>query len=238
MPAGRGAVVKNQKFEMLDDPELPRVLSGVTLQNCWIFACHYGMTAKTPAERRHIRNIDIVGCKATNNSWIGPVIVEDVEINGFQTGGLCIAWGAAFRHVRIRGRCGRFMLAFLSEAANSPEKIRWFGEANKRVYEETDWALDISEGEFEEFDIRNVPAGLVRRDPETQVVVRRDRAQLTQEVWRKLDLSGTPWAIALSNMLEWGREDTVLVAPKRKRDFARWLAGLRLLQKEGVAESD
>jgi hypothetical protein len=39
-------------------------------------------------------------------------------------------------------------------------------------------------------------------------------------------------------MLQWGLKDRVLVAPKRRKDFSRWQAGLRLLQREGIAEPD
>jgi hypothetical protein len=238
MRTERELLIDSQKFKMLGDPELPRQLSGATVRDCWFFACDYGMTAKVPSERRWIRDVQIVRSKATNNSSLGPIVVEDVDVDGLLTGGVCIAWGAAFRHVRIRGRCGKFMLSFIPPTSRSVDEIRQFELDNQRIYEGTDWALDISEGEFEELDIRNVPADLVRRDPETQIVVRRGRVEAMQQVWRKLDLSGTPWETSLTNMLAWGMADKVLVAPKRRSDFQLWLSGLRLLQKEGVAESD
>jgi hypothetical protein len=231
-------IVGDQRFEMLGDRELPRVLSDATLERCWFFACHYGMTATSPGDRRRIKNVEINACKATNNSWLGPVLVEDVTINGLQTRGLCIAWGAVFRHVRIRGRCGRFMLTSPPTTSTPPIVVRQFERDNEAFYEGTDWALDISKGEFEELDIRSVPADLIRRDPETQVVVRIAKVEATQHVWRCLELSGTPWGLALSNMLQWRLESTVLVAPKRRKDVAHWVAGLRLLQKEGIADID
>jgi hypothetical protein len=231
--------VKNQKFELLSDLELPRALADTTIEACWFWACHYGDTAKAPLERRRITNLRLVGCKSTNNAGLGPVLVEDVEVDGLSTSGLCIAWGAAFRHVQIRGKCGRFMLSPLPSATPQAEKrSRRFEADNARFYRTTDWALDIADGEFEELDVRNVPASLVRRDQETQVVVKLGRVESTQEVWQRLDLSGTPWALALSNMLRWRSQDRVLVAPKRSREFPRQLAGLRLLRKEGVAESE
>ena len=85
--------------------------------------------------------------------------------------------------------------------------------------------MDISQGEFEEFELRGVPARLVRRDPETQVIVRLEKVQAMQKIWRDLDLAGTPWPIAFQNMSQWGLEDTVLVAPNAGRILvAGWLA--------------
>jgi len=230
--------IEGQKFEGLNDLKLPPVLEDAVLRKCWFVACCYGMGAKSPAERRLIRNVQLIDCKATNNSWLGTSIVEDVEIQGLGTGGVCFAWGAAFKHVRIRGRCGTFVLSHLPTATHSPEKRHQFEQANKEFYRDVDWALDISEGEFAELDIRSVPSDLIRRDPETQVIVRLEKAKAMQDVWRNLDLAGTPWAIAIDNMLMWGLKDTVLVAAKRRKAFPLWLAGLRRLQEAGVAEPD
>ncbi len=128
------------------------------------------------------------------------------------------------------------MLSSLSPASRGQDVVDAFERDNARIYADTDWALDISAAEFEEFDIRNVPADLIRRDSETQVIVRRERVAETEKIWRNLDLAGTPWALGLTNMLAQGLRDKLLVAPKRRKDFDRWLSGLRLLQREGIAE--
>lgn len=235
----RRFIVENEKFEGRgDDAALPLKFSDMTVRSCTFFACQFGMTAKLPSDRKSIAHVDLIACTAKNNSWLGPVTVEDVGIDSLRTGGLCITWGTAFRHVTFKGRCGKFLLNLLPSGGSSPERLAAFAAANLEFYRATDWALDISKGEFEEMDIRTVPADLIRRDPDTQVVVRRSRVEETQSVWRKLDLSGTPWAISLATMLQLGLNDKVLVAAKRRPDFARWLAGLRLLQREGVAETD
>jgi hypothetical protein len=224
--------LRKQTFEMLSDLELPRVLSHATLRDCTFMACDFGSTASTVAARRTIREVTLINCKATNNTSLGPAIIEDVDVEALKTSGLCIAWGAVYKHVRLRGSCGNLLLTQPSPG----ERERVFLPANAEFYRHVDWALDIAEGEFEELDIRGVPARLIRRDPQTQVVVRRERVLSTQAVWSKLDLAGTPWPMSLTNMLAWGLEDKVLVAPKRKKTFPVWLAGLRLLQDAGVAE--
>jgi hypothetical protein len=108
--------------------------------------------------------------------------------------------------------------------------------ANAAYYAKVDWALDISEAEFEEGEIQGVPAGLVRRDPATQVVVRRSKALEGQ--WRQVDLGRTHWATAIEFLLERGDEDVVLVAPKRHRNFHALREGLMALRDSGVAEPD
>jgi hypothetical protein len=231
-------MIEGLEFEGQRDRTLPKTLDNVILNRCSFVACVYGATAKTPAERRLIKNVTLVDCKAAANCSLGPVILEDVDITNFATGGVCIAWGAAYKHVRLRGQCGQLMLSFLPTPVHSNEKIQQFRDADAKFYAEVDWALDISQAECHELDIRCVPARLIRRDQETQVVVRREKVAATEGIWRCLDLSGTPWLASLENMLQWGLADKVLVAPKRSKAFRRWLDGLRLLQSAGVAEAD
>jgi hypothetical protein len=233
-------MIERKTFERLRDRELPRLLWDATLEECRFVACVFGATAKRPSERRFLRNTTIRNCWAASNCSLGPIVVEDVEVHGLATGGVCIAWGAVYRHVRLSGRCGRLMLTALPSPSpsHSQEKIRLFQEADASFYKNTDWALDISEVDCEELDIRWVPSRLIRRDPDTQIVVRRERLEVMKQTWRNLDLSGTPWANALENILQWRMEDKVLVAPKLAKDFQRWCDGLRLLREAGIAEAD
>jgi hypothetical protein len=116
------------------------------------------------------------------------------------------------------------------------EQQRAFDTANAAYYAQVDWALDITEAEFEEGEIQGVPAALVRRDPATQVVVKRSRA--LQGGWRQLDLERTHWATAIEFLLERGDQDVVLVAPKRHHNFPALRDGLQALRDRGVAEPD
>jgi len=109
-----------------------------------------------------------------------------------------------------------------------------FDASAEKFWQSVDWALDIREAQFIECDIRGIPARLIRRDEETQVIVRREKA--AEGEWRRLALSDTQWPTALQFMLDSGDPDTVLVASKRDRAFKRELAGLRLLRDAGIAE--
>jgi hypothetical protein len=118
----------------------------------------------------------------------------------------------------------------------SPEEQEAFNAANAEFYSSVDWALDISEAEFVECDIRGIPAHLIRRDPETQVVIKREKA-LTGE-WRTLDLSETYWPAYIEGFLEDGEDDVVLAAPIQDPKFRVLLEGLQRLRDGGIAEPD
>jgi hypothetical protein len=109
-----------------------------------------------------------------------------------------------------------------------------FDEANANYYANVDWALDISEARFEEGEIQRVPAKLIMRDPETQIIITREKA--LKGVWKQLDLSKTHWATSIEFFLERGDEDVVLVAPKRHPKYPQLLDGLKMLRDAGVAE--
>jgi hypothetical protein len=146
-------------------------------------------------------------------------------------------WAAAFRHVQFRGDIGRVMMrARVGPWPLNPAEQRLFDEANESFYANTDWALDISEARFEECDVRAVPATLIRRDRDSQVIVRRDR--LLSGSWREIDLSETWWGVALQGLLKDERDDEVLVAPKRHPKYRALLAGLQRLRDAGIAEPD
>ncbi len=125
---------------------------------------------------------------------------------------------------------------FVSPGWAKPKQQVAFDEANAQYYETVDWALDISEARFYECDIRGIPARLIRRDPETQVVVTREKALMGK--WKELDLSKTYWATGIQFMLNRGDRDVVLVAPKRDPKYPDLLDGLKLLRDAGVAEPE
>lgn len=88
-----------------------------------------------------------------------------------------------------------------------------------------------------EADIRGIPARLIRRDPETQAVVARQKA--IEGGWREVNLDGTWWQASIEFMATDSNDpDVVLVAPKRHPRFRDLLQGIQLLRKAGVAEPD
>jgi hypothetical protein len=112
-----------------------------------------------------------------------------------------------------------------------------YQELCSKFYAGVDWAVDLSQAEFEDFGFRTggVPAHLVKRDPETQVIIHRDRVMAGD--WRTLDLDSLT-EVYLNFFLEEGAQDQVLVVPKRIKRAKRLVEDLRKLQAAGIAEPD
>lgn len=87
-----------------------------------------------------------------------------------------------------------------------------------------------------------MPGRLIRRDPESQVLITRERAlQVATPEWEKqLDPANKLWPFRINLFLSYGDADTVLVVPlgaaKAKRDPL--LKGLQELRQIGLTEPD
>jgi hypothetical protein len=163
--------------------------------------------------------------------------LDEVLVDGLKTYTLLQCWGAVFRHVTLCGRIGRIMISpVVAAAATLPSQQEAFDRANAEFYDRVDWALDVSEAEFEEGEIQGIPARLIRRDPDTQFVVTRENALRAD--WQHIDLSGTHWTTSLQFFVEGRDSDVVLVAPKRHRNFKKLLAGRQALRAAGIASAD
>jgi hypothetical protein len=225
-------VFESQTFECFYD-DGDQLFEDIEFRRCNFESCAISIT-HDPRHRSTVHNVKVIdgvqrGCA------INSAIVEDVLIDGLKTNGVFQALGAVFKRVTLRGKLGRIMLASAVPGLNeSREDLRPLELANIDYYATVDWALDISEAQAEEIDIRRVPARLIRRDPATQVVITREKAM--QGKWRTLDLSETHWATSLEYFLKEGDPDVVLVAPRSHRKFRQLHDGLNALRDAGVAE--
>lgn len=225
-------VLEREAFKGLRDRGSGRTYEDMNLRRCDFQGC-FTVCGK-PKERITFRRVNLVGCEERGCTLRGA-IVDECVVDGLETSGLFQTWATVFKHVTFKGRLGRIMVSGqigTSERATKEQAV--FDKANADFYSGVDWAIDIRDAEFEEADLRGVPARLVKRDPETQIVVSRERA--LGGAWRQLDLSETHWATALELFLQRGRSDVVFVAPKRARDFQKLVHGLRSLREAGVAE--
>jgi hypothetical protein len=208
-------------------------LEGCTFQSSTISAA-----TRDPKDRSIVRHVRLKDCFSAASD-VGPAILDEVIVDGLDSGPeLLFVWGAAFRHVLLRGKVGSIKVN-RGLGIQDPALDQRLCEANRAFYATVDWALDISQMEAVDFELEGVPARLVRRDPETQVVVTRERAMRGD--WRQLDLSKTYWASVLDFFVRLDKvkePDIVLVAPRRNRKFKALKTGLDLLRAAGVAEPD
>lgn len=230
-------IFENQTFERFYDQDSGNLFSDLEFRKCRFESCAISIT-RDPSLRSTIRNVKLIDCEEFTCS-LYTAIVEDMLIDGLKTsgaaGGLFQIWAAVFKHVILKGKIRRVMFSpVVSLGKATKEQQQAFDDANATYYKDVDWALDISQGEFEECEIQCVSAHLIKRDPETQVVV--TRAKAARGEWRQLDLSKTHWPISLQFLINRGDQDVVLVAPKRSKKFRDLLAGLKMLRDAGVAE--
>ncbi len=230
-------VFENRVFECLYDRG-GRIFENLEFRHCRFESCALSITTN-PRRRSIVRNVRLIQCEQEGCA-IDTAIIEDVVVDGLNTHGqLLQTWGAVFKHVTLKGNIGRVMFSpkvgLGVKGFAKPQVQRAFDEANAAYYATVDWALDIREARFEECDIRGIPARLIRRDPETQVVVTREKA--LQGKWRELEIPDL-WKGWIELFLEDGEPDVVLVAPKRHRRYEVLLEGLKKLRDAGVAEPD
>jgi hypothetical protein len=228
-------IYQDREFSFVDRNSR-KTFKDLEFRRCHFVGCGISIT-NNPKRRSTIRNIRFINCEQHGSS-IDPAIIEDVLVENFKTNGLVQTWGAVFKHVVLRGRMGRIMISSLiSDVAmgSKPKKFQIpFDEANSAFYSEVDWALDIREAKFQEADLRGVPGRLIKRDPETQFLITRERA--LQGKWREVELNGTHWGYSIEMFLESGMEDEVFVAPKIHPKYRILLDALLRLRDAGVLE--
>lgn len=228
----------NQTFESRFDRGNVGVIENIRCVNCDFTHCGLSLT-KEIQRLTIVRNVEFSRCKA-NGCYVGPAILEDVVISDLQTNDLLILWGTLFRRVKLSGRIGKAKVnTLVSPIDHSAEDQKPFDDYRKQFYSDTDWALDIRDAKFKEFEFWGIPARLIRRHAESQVVVTRDRA--LNPSWRQqLSPANKLWPFMIDLFLSDGDEDCVLIAPldapKPKRD--RLLQQLNELRAAGVAAPD
>lgn len=219
---------------------LPDLVEDVELRRCRFETCQ-APRQRTAADRPTLRRVSLVRCHVSASD-LAAVVAEDCTVDTiwFHRGiwGPQMIEGCALRHVTIRGNVTgslEFVAAGLLQPAAEREALL---AANRGFYADVDWALDISAARFTSvsFVRSDIPARLIRRDPETQVVITR-RAMLDA------DLPGLLGEITIIGMgidrfLETGFDDTVLVAPVRGPRFVQQMATIERLRAEGLVEPD
>ncbi len=237
---------RDKTFGSLHDHNSGRTYAGVSFFNCHFQSSTMYCEAADIGRRTHVRAIEFHNCSHAGCAIKGGII-EDVLVENFKTAKMFHTWGTVFRHVTFKGKIGRVMLSDLFEMpfkGNITSVQRAFEKANAQYYSEVDWALDIREAEFDDFDCRGVPSRLVRRNPETQMMLTRERVLAHKDA---IGAGGKHWEdmvkLFLDDSLGFASPtgDAIYIVPRKPPDgFDRssLIAGIAALRKAGVAEPD
>jgi len=153
------------KFDDGGSTFVDAIYTNCIFDNCGLSLC------KRPEKMSKVKRISVHGCHAVNSS-VGPCEFEDVLIHDLKTNPILLIWSSFFRRVTLSGKIGKMNVnvepwGFCTDV----DVLSRFSKARADFYRETDWALDISRARFLDFNCRGVPFDLIRRDPETQVVL-------------------------------------------------------------------
>lgn len=224
-------IVENQTFENLTDHSGAAEITGVELRGCTFRNCV--LTAPSPTKRPFIGNVRIVDC-VDLHSHLAKAVMEEVIVDGLRTKNLSILSTCAIRHVVLKGKIGKLKITDRLPGVGNPAQLQEaFDAANSTFYRGVDWALDISQAELEDFSLSGIPLSLIRRDPETQLVLPADVA--VSRTWRHVPEFAKVWGARVEALLKIGRgPELLLVAPKLHPDFKMEADALNSLRRAGL----
>jgi hypothetical protein len=231
------ACFERQQFENWADPYTVDHHSNIEFRKCKFHGCSFGYGfSKDYSSRSVAEAIKFIDCEV-RKCQIKAAVVRDILIENLRSD-VIMVYGALWDRVKFKGRGGKWLIhgTFLGLDSTDSSMAR-YQDLCSEFYSKIDWAIDISEAEFEDFSLRTggIPARLVKRDCETQVVVSRERVM--NRKWQTLNLDGYTEA-CLELFLREGAQDTVLLVPKRMKGAHKLVQDLRKLQAEGFAEPD
>jgi hypothetical protein len=211
----------------------------IAFSNCSFEGCTLQTSPGQPNDIRNIRATDV----SQENCSVSTAIVDDVVVHNLKRMGDAplFLWACVFRHVVLSGAVSAVKIN--RSIGLRPEETARLQPAwdafTRNWYESVDWAIDISKAKFAGgFSLEAVPGEKVRRDPATQVLVR--RSALADPDWRKLDYDGTP----IKYELAWFQngssqfDSIVLVARTVGKWAKRDVAVLEMLRRHGIADPD
>lgn len=202
--------------------------------NCAFDNCGLSLS-KHPGKMSVVSRVEVSCCSAAN-SEIGPCVFEDVFVQDLKTNPILLVWSSFFRRVKLAGKIGKLNINFAPWGfCTDPDALSRFATARSEFYAETDWALDISEARFMAFRCAGVPLDLVRRDPETQVILRKGAFPGMQAIDQSFKSEFPETYDSLQIFCDSGDEEALrvvpLAAPKRRRDD--WKGGIEELRRLG-----
>lgn len=204
-----------------------RVIEDLELVRCEFIGSHLAQF-DDPDFGLIVRNVSATRCVAKRSGAAG-VRFGDVVVDGLDCTVTRLE-GCVFSRVTLRGRIGHLMLTPPNPGMPA-ETQEAFRDSIVRVYAGVDWALDISEAEFTGAELYYLPGDLVKRNRDTQYLIRRS-------VVTGVDLSDLPLRaqIAAGRLSATPFDSIVAVAPTRAKDFGQVKAAFDEMRARGLAE--
>jgi hypothetical protein len=227
---------QNRVLHSLVDRDGALTISSIACNDCEFANCGLSLT-KEIGRRSTVSDVSIENCRVSASA-VGPAVLRRLKIDGLKTDSLLIIWGAVFDQVLFAGRIGKIKVNRHVHHADQSDRLQKpFDEFRQTFYEQVDWAIDISRAEFSLLELSGIPSRLIRRDPETQMVVTRERA-LNPDWRRRVSQDSTHWPFAIDMFLATGELDRVLVVPTAgpKKQAEKLLRELQELRALGVVE--
>ncbi|OIJ84935.1 hypothetical protein BIV25_45470 [Streptomyces sp. MUSC 14] len=205
----------------------PRSLGSADLVRCTVQG---GTLAQyeDPEFGLRVHDLSLRDCRA--GGVLHGVQFSDVSVHNLASGGRILPSACVFRHVTLSGRIPQLMVR--PAHYSLPEAVQEaFRDGAERFYAEVDWALDIAAAKFSDAEFSGIPGHLVRRDPETQFLLHRDRAETADSQ------AFSPRARSyLAKARTSSYPTVVVVAPTRSKYFKDVLKDLASLRAVGIAE--
>jgi len=232
-------------MKSIADNTISRRLKGDTIEDTRFERCEFDNCS---THNVTLRRVEFVDCRCWACRFHDPIF-EDCVVSGLRmtigtgSGGRThplFIWGGVAKHLTLRGRIGSLIW-------NPPYK--WLGDKGwnwdrrgldlvHRAYEQIDWALDIREALFTSVPSLafGPPGRLILRDPATQPLVTRERANSAD--WRALGFDLGVWRVVLDAFVKSPWPDEIVLVPamgNRKAKREEDLAGIEMLRAIGVA---
>jgi hypothetical protein len=156
---------------------------------------------------------------------------KDCSVSNLRLNKKSVMHGCLFEHVTLAGKIREVGIYREMVGVWDPKPFNEFADFVWAA--QTEWALDISNLDCPDVDIRGIPSRLMHLDPEYQAVVSADAAR--SGAWNKIDLGETGFNLTIWLLEMGGWEDIVLAAPRTGRSRDAKLRAIDLLRKAGVA---
>lgn len=183
-------------------------------------------------------DIDVSDASHWNCSVSGCTF-DEVRLHGLKKTGAAplFVWASAFRHTTLSGNISGLKINRADMQPDLPEyEVEWRENETRSFYSDVDWALDITSAKFPNgVTLEALPGDKIIRDPETQVLIYRDKLHAMD--WRSLNYDGTAIDIAISWFETGSLFDSVVVVPRSASKYrAADLRVLEMLRRKGIAE--